>query len=72
MPFGHLGDVRAHFLRQLADFIDVADLQREECVGRVLDQFRRCQIGGDQGHRFEPVWTRQVRRRENDCSRIGR
>ena len=45
---GHLQNVRADFFGQVADLIDVADLQREESIGGVLDQFGRSQIGGDQ------------------------
>ena len=46
----HLRDIRAHLFGQLSDFVDVADLERQERVGRVLDQLGRSEIGGDQRH----------------------
>ncbi len=56
-PAGNLPDISTHAFGQLGDLIDVADLQRQEGVGSVLDQFRRRQIGrheGDSHQTFRP------------------
>ena len=70
---GHLRNIRAHFFRQLSDFVDVADFERQEGVGGVLDQLGRSQVGGDQRHRAQAVRPRQVgrRRERSDRARGG-
>ncbi len=42
---------------ELADFVNVADLQGEERIGGVLDELRRCEIGGHQRHCAEAFGT---------------
>ncbi len=49
----HLDDIRSDLFGKLADFVDVANLEREESIGRVFDQLGRSKIGGNQGHRAD-------------------
>jgi hypothetical protein len=50
-PPGHLPDVRPHLLGQAGQLVDEADLQGQEGVGPVLDELRRSQVRGEEGHR---------------------
>ena len=45
----HLGGFRAHALANVRHFVGKADLQGEECVGRILDHFRAGERGREQG-----------------------
>jgi len=60
---GHGLHVRAHARGQIADFIDIADFQRQESVGGVLDQLGRGGVGGHQRHRGDAFGPGQERRR---------
>ncbi len=63
VPRATCDDVGPDLGRQLADLVDVADLQGEEGVGRVLDQLGRRGVGGDQRYGAEVLRPRHDGRR---------